>query len=153
MDIIKFVTSNWDEILVVIALIAVLFISVSEWIKKFGPIFNQMSTAEKLKYIVQLISNLVPIALALVTDAEIQFGDGTGPIKRSWVIGQLYQRIPDEFKKYITEEDLSEVVEDALLQAKILWENNEAVARYVYLEEPLLEAYEDDPFLEEEVKI
>lgn len=149
MDIIKFVTSNWDEILVAIALIAVVIIAVTDWIKKFGPVFNKMTPLEKVKYIAQLLSNLIPIALALVTDAEIQYGSGTGPIKRSWVIDQLYQRIPDEFKKYISEEDLAKVVEEALAKAKILWESNQAVARYVYLEEPLIQNLDEVQYLDE----
>ena len=62
-----------------------------------------MSFQERLAYITRF-TNLAPIALVLVTDAEIEFGNGTGPLKRSYVMDELYKRIPDEYKKYITEE-------------------------------------------------
>jgi hypothetical protein len=70
------------------------------------------------------LTNLVPIALVLVTEAEIQFGSGTGTLKRSYVIDELYKRIPDEYKKYITEDNLDSIINKALEEAERLWANN-----------------------------
>ena len=86
-----------------------------------------MTTAEKMAYITRLLTNLVPIALVLVTDAEVAYGGGTGKLKRSYVIDELYKRIPDEYKKYITEENLDAVLNKALDEAKELWESNDSL--------------------------
>lgn len=131
MNVLKFFVNNWQDILVVLVLIASGIIFIKQWIKKNGPMFDGMTALEKAKYVAQLLANLVPITLALVTDAEINFGGGTGVIKRSWVIDQLYLRIPDEFKKYVTEEDLSNLLEKVLEEAKKLWESNRSVAALI----------------------
>ena len=125
MNVLKWLAQNWQDILVVAVLIVAAITGIVQWVKKKGPIFAAMSTAEKIAYITRLLANLVPIALTLVTDAEISYGGGTGPLKRSYVIDELYKRIPDEYKKYITEDNLDSVLNKALDNAKILWEENE----------------------------
>lgn len=135
MDVLLFVAKHWHDILVVILLIVSIIAGVNQWVKKNGPILKQMSVQERVAYITRLLTNLAPIALVLVTDAEIEFGGGTGPLKRSYVIDELYKRIPDEYKKYITEENLDAVIKIALEQAEKLWEENEKVKRIVYGEE------------------
>ena len=135
MDVLLFVAKHWHDILVVILLIVSVIAGVNQWVKKNGPILKQMSVQERVAYITRLLTNLAPIALVLVTDAEIEFGGGTGPLKRSYVIDELYKRIPDEYKKYITEENLDAVIKIALEQAEKLWEENEKVKRIVYGEE------------------
>lgn len=135
MDVLLFVAKHWHDILVVILLIVSVIAGVNQWVKKNGPILKQMSVQERVAYITRLLTNLAPIALVLVTDAEIEFGGGTGPLKRSYVIDELYKRIPDEYKKYITEENLDAVIKVALEQAEKLWEENEKVKKIVYGEE------------------
>ena len=132
MDVLLFVAKHWHDILVVILLIVSVIAGVNQWVKKNGPILKQMSVQERVAYITRLLTNLAPIALVLVTDAEIEFGGGTGPLKRSYVIDELYKRIPDEYKKYITEENLDAVIKIALEQAEKLWEENSKVKRIVY---------------------
>lgn len=124
MKILEFIMANWDNILVGIALIGALITGVYQWVKVNGPKFAAMTTAEKIAYVKRLLENLIPVALVLVTDAEIKWGNGTGELKRADVIDQLYARIPDEFKKYITEENLDAVLEAALEAAKKLWAEN-----------------------------
>lgn len=127
MKILEFIMANWDNILVGIALIGALITGVYQWVKVNGPKFAQMTTAEKIAYVKRLLENLIPVALVLVTDAEIKWGDGTGELKRSDVIDQLYARIPDEFKKYVTEENLDAILEQALELAKDIWAKNDHV--------------------------
>ena len=79
---------------------------------------------EKIAYTTRLLTNLIPIALILITDAEIQFGRGTGKFKRSWVIDELYKRVPDEYKKYITEDNLDQIITTVLPKAESLWTDN-----------------------------
>ena len=127
MQVLLFIANHWHDILVVILLIASIITGISKWTAKHGPIFEKMSLGEKMAYITRLLTNLVPIALVLVTDAEIQFGGGTGPLKRSYVIDELYKRIPDEYKKYITEDNLDSIINKALEEAERLWANNPRV--------------------------
>ncbi len=132
MKVLLFIANHWQDILVVVLLIASAITGLTKWTTKNGPIFGKISTAEKMAYVTRLLTNLVPIALALVTDAEIQFGGGTGALKRSYVIDELYKRIPDEYKKYITEDNLDTVINSALEGAEKLWKQNPDINRIVY---------------------
>lgn len=127
MHILRFIADNWHDILIVLVLIAAATTGIKQWIKVKGPIFNAMSGPEKIAYITRLLTNLIPSALILVTNAEIQFGGGTGVIKRSYVIDELYQRIPDEYKKYITEENLDAIINKVLPEAQKLWSENSSI--------------------------
>lgn len=127
MQVLLFIAHHWHDILVVILLIASIITGILKWTAKYGPIFEKMSLGEKMAYITRLLTNLVPIALVLVTEAEIQFGSGTGTLKRSYVIDELYKRIPDEYKKYITEDNLDAIINKALEEAERLWVNNPRV--------------------------
>lgn len=131
MNILKWCVSNWDNIIVVLVLLISAITGIVQWVKKKGPIFASMTTAEKMAYITRLLTNLVPIALVLVTDAEVAYGGGTGKLKRSYVIDELYKRIPDEYKKYITEENLDAVLNKALDEAKELWESNDSLKNLI----------------------
>lgn len=120
MDILRFIGTYWHDILVVL----ILLVSFGFAVKKWWPNWQAMSSAEKVAYVSRLLQNLIPIALGLVTDAEAQYGGGTGKIKRAYVIDELYSRIPDEFKPYVTEQNLDAILSKALDEAKVLWEEN-----------------------------
>lgn len=120
MDILRFIGTYWHDILVVL----ILLVSFGFAVKKWWPNWQAMSSAEKVAYVSRLLQNLIPIALGLVTDAEAQYGGGTGKIKRAYVIDELYSRIPDEFKPYVTEQNLDAILTKALDEAKVLWEEN-----------------------------
>lgn len=120
MEILRFIGTYWDDILVVL----ILLVSFGFAVKKWWPNWQTMSSAEKAAYVSRLLQNLIPIALGLVTEAETQYGGGTGKIKRAYVIDELYSRIPDEFKPYITEQNLDAILIKALDEAKVLWEEN-----------------------------
>ena len=132
MKVLLFIARYWQDILVVILLVVSVVTGLNKWVKKNGPIFKEMSAAEKIAYITRLLQNLVPIALVLVTDAEIAFGGGTGQLKRSYVIDELYKRIPDEYKKYITEDNLDSIINKALEEAEKIWSTNTKVKELVY---------------------
>lgn len=132
MDVLLFLAKRWHDILVVILLIVSLMTGIQQWVKKNGPILKEMTVHERVAYITRLLTNLAPIALVLVTDAEIAYGGGTGQLKRSYVLDELYQRIPDEYKKYITEENLDTIINRALEEAEKLWRNNPSVTAMVY---------------------
>ena len=132
MKVLLFIANYWQDILVVMLLIASVITGITKWTAKNGPIFEKMSLSEKMAYITRLLTNLVPIALTLVTDAEIKYGGGTGELKRSYVIDELYKRIPDEYKKYITEDNLDVIIQNALDKAEELWAKNQDINRIVY---------------------
>ena len=132
MKVLSFLAKHWHDILVVILLIASAIGGINQWVKRNGPILKEMSVQERVAYITRLLTNLAPIALVLVTDAEIEFGGGTGKLKRSYVIDELYKRIPDEYKKYITEDNLDTIINKALEEAEKLWAENPNVKKIVY---------------------
>jgi len=127
MDILKFIIANWDETLIILTIISSTGIFAYKWITKF----RNMTQEEKIAEIKRLLENLSPIALTLVTNAESLFGGGTGKLKRSYVIDELYSRIPENYKKYITEDNLDVILEDALEKAKMLWEQNINVQKII----------------------
>lgn len=135
MKTVLFIAHNWQDILVVILLILSFITGLSKWIAKNGSIFKQMTVIEKMAYVTRLLQNLIPIALVLVTDAEITFGGGTGQLKRSYVIDELYKRVPDEYKKYITEDNLDIIINKALEEAEKMWADNQKVKTIVYGED------------------
>lgn len=127
MDIFNFFMENWDNIIAVIALGgAALF-----GLIKFIPKWKDMSIEEKFAYIKRLLENLYPIAISLVTEAEMTYGAGTGKIKRASVIAALYDYIPDAYKIYITEDNLEAIMEAALEEAKEIWDSNEDVQNMI----------------------
>ena len=107
MNVLLFLAEHWQDILVVILIVVSSITGLNQWAKKNGPVLAKMSVQEKIAYTTRLLTNLAPIALVLVTKAEIDYGGGTGVLKRSYVIDELYKRIPDEYKKYITEDIVS----------------------------------------------
>lgn len=127
MHILRFIADNWNDILVAILLIAACYTGIRQWIKVKGPLFMSMSGPEKIAYITRLLTNLIPSAWTLITDAEVKFGGGTGVLKRAYVIDELYKRIPDEYKKYITEDNLDSIINKVLPEVKKLWAENTAV--------------------------
>ena len=65
MHVLKWIIANWHNILVGIVLIAAVITGITQWVKKKGPIFSAMSTAEKMAYITRLLTNLIPHRLGL----------------------------------------------------------------------------------------
>lgn len=152
MKVLLFIARHWQDILVIILLFVTVITGFNTWVKKFGPIFKEMTITEKFAYITRLLQNLVPIALVLVTDAEIAYGGGTGQLKRSYVIDELYKRIPDEYKKYITEDNLDSIIDKALQEAEKIWSSNPKVNQIVYGELPNLSVNKNLPYNEVKFK-
>ena len=145
MKILLFMVDHWQDILVIIVLLLSGITGLNAWVKKNGPIFKKMSVIERVAYITRLLQNLIPLALTLVTDAEIKFGGGTGPLKRSYVIDELYKRIPDDYKVYITVDNLDTILNEVLETAEKLWSENVKVGRMVYKSTSKPLVYEHDP--------
>ena len=109
MNILTFLAKNWDSVLVVIAFLALVVALI-----KRG----------ETKILKQILFNLV-------TQAEKQFGSGTGSLKYAAVADWIYQRIPAVLKLLFTSSDIEKMIEAALEEAKKAWGANENLKGYI----------------------
>ena len=109
MNVLAFLAANWDSVLVVVA-----FLAVVVGLIKRG----------ETKILKQILFNLV-------TQAEKQFGSGTGSLKYAAVADWIYQRIPAVLKLLFTSNDIEKMIEDVLEEAKKAWGANENLKGYI----------------------
>lgn len=109
MNVLAFLAKNWDSVLVVVAFLAVVVVLI-----KRG----------ETKILKQILFNLV-------TQAEKQFGSGTGSLKYAAVADWIYQRIPAVLKLLFTSRDIEKMIEAALEEAKKAWGANENLKGYI----------------------
>lgn len=109
MNILTFLAKNWDSVLVVVAFLAL----VVALIKR-----------DETKILKQILFNLV-------TQAEKQFGSGTGSLKYAAAADWIYQRIPAVLKLLFTSSDIEKMIEAALEEAKKAWGANENLKGYI----------------------
>lgn len=109
MNVLAFLAANWDSVLVVVAFLAAVVVLI-----KRG----------ETKILKQILFNLV-------TQAEKQFGSGTGSLKYAAVADWIYQRIPAVLKLLFTSSDIEKMIEAALEEAKKAWGANENLKGYI----------------------
>lgn len=109
MNILNFLLANWDSVLVVFAFVALLVFLVRK---------GEKSVVYKILY-------------NLVTEAEKQYGGGTGALKQSAVINWVYERLPAIVKVFITAGTLERWVDEVVEQAKAEWEKNANIKDYI----------------------
>ena len=109
MNVLTFLAKNWDSVLVVVAFLALVVVLI-----KRG----------ETKILKQILFNLV-------TQAEKQFGSGTGSLKYAAVADWIYQRIPAVLKLLFTSSDIEKLIEAALEEAKKAWGANENLKGYI----------------------
>ena len=109
MNVLAFLAANWDSVLVVVAFLALVVVLI-----KRG----------ETKILKQILFNLV-------TQAEKQFGSGTGSLKYAAVADWIYQRIPAVLKLLFTSSDIEKMIEAALEEAKKAWGENENLKGYI----------------------
>ena len=102
MNIIYFLLANWDSVLVVLGFIVLCVVLVKRGETKI------------LKHIL----------FNLVTQAEREFGSGTGALKYAAVSDWIYQRLPAVLKLLFTAKDIDTMIEAALTEAKQKWDTN-----------------------------
>lgn len=127
MNVLRWIIENWDNIVAAVALVLVTIMTGRRFIKNWKTLTND----ERVAYAKRLLENLMPIAIKLVSSVESKYGDGTGALKRAEVIDELYSRIPDAYKPYVTEKNLEAILEDALDKARVLWEDNYSINKLV----------------------
>ena len=109
MNVLTFLAKNWDSELDVDAFLALVVVLI-----KRG----------ETKILKQILFNLV-------TQAEKQFGSGTGSLKYAAVADWIYQRIPAVLKLLFTSSDIEKMIEAALEEAKKAWGANENLKGYI----------------------
>lgn len=109
MNVLTFLAKNWDSVLVVVAFLALVVVLI-----KRG----------ETKILKQILFNLV-------TQAEKQFGSGTGSLKYAAVADWIYQRIPAVLKLLFTAKDIEKMIESVLAEAKQAWGANENLKGYI----------------------
>ena len=109
MNVLTFLAKNWDSVLVIVAFLALVVVLI-----KRG----------ETKILKQILFNLV-------TQAEKQFGSGTGSLKYAAVADWIYQRIPAVLKLLFTSSDIEKMIEAALEEAKKAWGANEHLKGYI----------------------
>lgn len=102
---IEFFTTHWASILVVLLFIALIVVLALRGKKQI--VYKMLYT--------------------LVTEAEKQYGAGTGSIKFAEVMTKMYSMLPAVIKIFITYDTLAKWIEDALAEAKERWKNEAGI--------------------------
>lgn len=118
----NFFVANWDIILFVIVLLVVL---VYLWLR------GGKSVVFKMLY-------------AMVTEAEKEYGDGTGALKLASVIDKIYLKLPMMVRLFITADTLQKWVETVLQEAKKTWEQNGNIQNYIKSANDIVLTVEND---------
>ncbi|MBD5117640.1 MAG: hypothetical protein HDT37_00715 [Clostridiales bacterium] len=109
MKILAFLLANWDSVLVVLVFLGLIVALVKR---------GETAVLKKILF-------------GLVTQAEKEFGGGTGKLKLATVSDWIYQRIPAVLKLLFGQKDIESLIESALEEAKKAWGNNEKIAVYI----------------------
>ena len=78
------------------------------------------------------LNMLRELILSLVVGAEIDYGSGTGEIKKAEVTKKVYELLPSLSKLVISENDISNLIESAKSEMDKLASENEAAAKLLY---------------------
>lgn len=109
MNVIQFIMGNWDFILLIVLAALALIWAIFKGNK----------------------SVVMKMLVSLVTEAEKNFGGGTGTLKLASVIATIYPKLPAIIKAFITDGMLTKWVEEALIIAKEKWKTNSNIKAYI----------------------
>ena len=109
MKIIDFITANYLEIITAIVFVAGMI---------FLYVRGEMKIFNKILYL-------------LITEAEKQYGGGTGELKLAYVISQSYEKLPKVIRAFITLATLTKWINDTLTYAKEKWAENAQIKGYI----------------------
>ncbi len=109
MQILNILASNWDSVVVILV-----FIGLMAYLIKKG----------KKDVLYQIL-------FSMVTQAEKEYGSGTGALKKAVVISWIYERLPLVLRMFFTQKQLGEMIEAVLAAAKIKWATNESLKQYI----------------------
>jgi hypothetical protein len=114
---VEFVSTNWTFIITLLSCLYLGYIKIKKW--------NSLSEEEKIDATLKILREQM---LSYVSEAEKEFGAGTGKLKRSEVIKKIYKDFP-YLNKVINQDKLIETldsyIDDSLVELKKLLESNE----------------------------
>lgn len=99
----EFLTENWADLAGIVLLLSTLIIVKPSL---------RMPVIERTAYIKRLLQNLMPIALLIVYEADKTYTTHER-LKRSYIIDALYLRIPEDYRCYITIDNLDMIIDNA----------------------------------------
>ena len=110
--------ANWAEILATFILVGFAMFGFNYWLLLLIRKFRVMPVKEKIAYTTRLLSNLVPLVILFKKEAYEKFGPDEDAVdndllKRSYIMNKLYERIPDEYKKYVSVDNLDSIINEA----------------------------------------
>ena len=125
---------NIQSIIAVAALILLNLAAIAKGVKVIVKRIQDIkdATAEEKKSAKEaIIKNLQQIILGWVTDAERDLGGGTGKLKASKVAAMIYEYIPDDLKPLFTPQEIQDMIDTVLTDAKKYWEKNGKAREYI----------------------
>lgn len=125
---------NIQSIIAVAALILLNLAAIAKGVKVVVKRIQDIkdATAEEKKSAKEaIIKNLQQIILGWVTDAERDLGGGTGKLKASKVAAMIYEYIPDDLKPLFTPQEIQDMIDTVLTDAKKYWEKNGKAREYI----------------------
>lgn len=128
------IIQNIQSIIAVAALILLNIAAIAKGVKTIVKRIQDVKDAtaeEKQAAKAAIIENLQQLILGWVTDAEHDLGGGTGKLKASKVAALIYQYIPDDLKPLFTPQEIQDMIDTVLDDAKKYWENNEKAREYI----------------------
>ena len=128
------IIQNIQSIIAVAALILLNIAAIAKGVKTIVKRIQDIkdATAEEKKAAkAAIIENLQQLILGWVTDAEHDLGGGTGKLKASKVAALIYKYIPDDLKPLFTPQEIQDMIDTVLDDAKKYWENNEKAREYI----------------------
>lgn len=112
-----------ELIVVAVLLTIVLTVYVVDYAKKHG-------AKATLKAAQTYAANIImAVGIKLVTDAERQYGAGTGQLKMASAVAELIKLLPEWVAEAVSKVWLQERLEGALKDAKEKWQNNPNLLR------------------------
>lgn len=128
------IIQNIQSIIAVVGLILLILAAIARGVKVIVRSIQDIkgATAEEKKAAkAAIIENLQQLILGWVTDAEHDLGGGTGKLKASKVAALIYKYIPDDLKPLFTPQEIQDMIDTVLEDAKKYWEENEKAREYI----------------------
>ena len=135
------IIQNIQSIIAVAGLILLILAAVARGVKVIVRSIQDIKGAtaeEKQVAKAAIIKNLQQLILGWVTDAEHDLGGGTGKLKASKVAALIYQYIPDDLKPLFTPQEIQDMIDTVLDDAKKYWEKNDKAREYIESGAPAL---------------
>lgn len=128
------IIQNIQSIIAVAALILLNIAAIAKGVTVIVKRIQEVKNAtaeEKQEAKATVIENLQQVIFGWVTDAEKDLGGGTGKLKSSKVAAMIYKYIPDDLKPLFTPQEIQDMIDTVLEDAKKYWEDNGKAREYI----------------------